>query len=385
MKSRKLSKSTHASAPSTGSHRSSRSCWYASSRWRSRDGALATRNDARARSTGIGSRCGQICVQCLGQLILFLRIWVELDGFHDVRCGCVVMVRDDLTTDLEHLSILFTVDSLTPEVSMPEPQLLCPGLKRSRRSLVLCHQVPCQIPWLQCPWHRCLLWMGACHLVDVDPVDLVQDSQLSRSWVLHPRPSQILQEGDLLQAPPHSQISQGELETWAWRKQDPLSHQGKRMGWAKDQTLERAGCSHLQKHQTGEMASGMTARDFQMGRDGVAMAGVAMAGVMAKVLTMAKGGVAKDGMVVERVGAAKAGMVARAGMVVRAGMEEKALEIKDLARDAEERAAVAKAMHHTECRSLHVFPSIWGNSVLSLITWLKTDIPKCRCSCQNPE
>lgn len=129
------------------------------------------------------------------------------------------------------------------------------------------------------------------------------------------------------------------------------------MGWAKDQTLERAGCSHLQKHQTGEMANGMTARDFQMGRDGVAMAGVAMAGVMAKVLTMAKGGVAKDGMV-ERVGAAKAGMVARAGMVVRAGMEEKALEIKDLARDAEERAAVAKAMHHTECRSLHVFPSI---------------------------
>lgn len=84
---------------------------------------------------------------------------------------------------------------------------------------------------------------------------------------------------------------------------------------------------------------------------------MAMAGVMAKVLTMAKGGVAKDGMV-ERVGAAKAGMVARAGMVVRAGMEEKALEIKDLARDAEERAAVAKAMHHTECRSLHVFPSI---------------------------
>lgn len=37
------------------------------------------------------------------------------------------------------------------QVSMPEPQLLCPGLKRSRRSLVLCHQVPCQIPWLQCP------------------------------------------------------------------------------------------------------------------------------------------------------------------------------------------------------------------------------------------
>ena len=55
--------------------------------------------------------------------------------------------------------------------------------------------------------------MGAWHLVDVDP-DLVQDSQLSQSWVL-PQPSQILQEADLLQAPPHSQISQGELETWA--------------------------------------------------------------------------------------------------------------------------------------------------------------------------